>query len=188
MDEELEIYRRVGDKDSSCHNFCEWQSYVYEKYGENKYSVATLKNFMHYLRREKNIAIESKEVWSGCIIPLLTVFIAIMYTLIFSVVSVINSYNNAIYNTANEEFMRYEGYDAEMIYRGLEQNLYSGMKFYTVGTIIVGLAVLMILSAASSKIRNNNLKSEFYSDYIEIIQDMVRAESGGKLDHDKEGD
>lgn len=173
--EELEIYNEIGEKKSPYHNYCEWHNYVCEKYGGDQYTEYTLKNFMHYLKREKNIIKSRKEMWSGCTMPLLTIFITIAYTCVFSVVNVINTYNNSINTLENDEFFKYTGYNVKMLYRALEQNLYSGMWFYVWGAVIMILFVLMFLCIISEKIRSNNLKKEFYSDYIMIIQEIVEG-------------
>lgn len=175
-DEELTIYSKIGEKKSPYQNYCEWHNYVCEKYGRNKYTESTLKNFVHYLKREKNIITSRKEIWSGCAVPLLAVFMTIIYTFVFSVVSVINTYNNSINTLIDEEFLEYTGYSAEMIYETLEQNLYSGMQFYFWGAVIMIVAVLLLLYFASDKIRSNNLKGEFYTDYIMIIQEIVEEQ------------
>lgn len=173
INEELTIYSRIGEEKSPYQNYCEWHGYVCKKYGGGKYAESTLKNFVHYLKREKNIVVGNKEIWSGCTIPILTVFIAIIYTLVFSVINVINTYNSAISTMVNDEFMYYSGYNAEIIYEALEENLYSGMKFYAFGAIIMSLAVLQFLYTVSFKIRDNNLKKELYSDYITIVQEII---------------
>ena len=170
---ELEIYSEIGGKTSPYQNYCEWHNYVCEKYGGGKYSESTLKNFVHYLKREKNLIMSRKEMWSGCTIPLLTVFITIVYTFVFSVVNVINNYNNSINTLVDDEFLEYTGYSPKLIYSALEQNLYSGMWFYVFGAVIMILVVLMFLYFASDMIRSNNLEDEFYSDYITIIQEIV---------------
>ena len=108
--------------------------------------------------------------------PLLTVFITIVYTFVFSVVNVINTYNNSINTLVDDEFLEYTGYNAKMIYSALEQNLYSGMWFYVWGTVMMILVVLMFLYCAFYKIRSNNLKDEFYSDYIMIIQEIIEEQ------------
>ena len=161
------------------YNILQW---VCEKYGGGKYAESTLKNFVHYLKREKNIVVGNKEIWSGCTIPILTVFIAIIYTLVFSVINVINTYNSAISTMVNDEFMYYSGYNAEIIYEALEENLYSGMKFYAFGAIIMSLAVLQFLYTVSFKIRDNNLKKELYSDYITIVQEIIEEQKSGKVE------
>lgn len=176
MNEELGIYSGIGEKESLYQNYCEWHNYICEKYGGGKYSESTLKNFVHYLKREKNIIMSRKEMWSGCTMPLLTVFITIAYTFVFSVVNVINTYNNSINTLTDDEFLEYTGYSAKMIYETLEQNLYSGMWFYFWGAVIVIVAVLLLLYFASDKIRSNNLKKEFYSDYIMIIQEIIEEQ------------
>lgn len=81
----------------------------------------------------------------ACIVPLLTVFLSIVYTSIFSIVNVINIYNNSINTLVNDEFMEHTGYSAKMIYKALEQNLHSGMWFYAFGTVFVILFLLIIL-------------------------------------------
>lgn len=88
----------------------------------------------------------------------------------------INTYNNSINTLIDEEFLEYTGYNAKMIYETLEQNLYSGMWFYAWGAVIMLLSVLMFLCIVSVKIRSNNLKNEFYSDYIIIIQEIVEEQ------------
>lgn len=173
IDKELAIYSEIGRNDSSYHNYFEWHAYVCKKYGDGKYTDCTLKNFVHYLKREKNVTIGSKEIWSGCTVPLLIVFITIAYTLVFSVINVINTYNNAINTLIDDEFLQYTGYNAQLIYQSLEQNLYSGMKFYAFGAVIMFLIVLLFINIVYVKIRNDNLKNEFYSDYIMIIQEII---------------
>ncbi len=182
INEELTIYSRIGEEKSPYQNYCEWHGYVCKKYGGGKYAESTLKNFVHYLKREKNIVVGNKEIWSGCTIPILTVFIAIIYTLVFSVINVINTYNSAISTMVNDEFMYYSGYNAEIIYEALEENLYSGMKFYAFGAIIMSLAVLQFLYTVSFKIRDNNLKKELYSDYITIVQEIIEEQKSGKAE------
>ncbi len=174
MNEELRVYSGIGQKNSPYQNYCEWYNYVCGKYGGGKYTEKSLKNFVHYLKREKNIITSSKEIWNGCVIPLLTVLIAIVYTFVFSAVNVINTYNNSINTLVDDEFLKYTGYSAELIYKALEQDLYSGMWFYLWGTVITVLTALMFLCFASYKIRSINLKNEFYLDYIMIIQKMAQ--------------
>lgn len=82
----------------------------------------------------------------------------------------------------NDEFMYYSGYNAEIIYEALEENLYSGMKFYAFGAIIMSLAVLQFLYTVSFKIRDNNLKKELYSDYITIVQEIIEEQKSGKAE------
>ena len=128
------------------------------------------------MKREKEIITSRKEIWNGCTIPLLAVFMTIIYTFVFSVVSVINTYNNSINTLIDEEFLEYTGYSAKMIYESLEQNLYSGMLFYFWGAVIMIVAVLLFLYFASDKIRSSNLKNEFYTDYIIIIQEILKEQ------------
>ncbi len=179
INEELTIYSRIGEKKSPYQNYCEWHGYVCEKYGGGKYAESTLRNFVHYLKREKNLIMSRKEMWSGGTMPLLTVFITIVYTFVFSVVNVINTYNNSINTLIDEEFLEYTGYNPKLIYQALEQNLYSGMWFYIWGAFLMGLIVLMFLFFTSFRIRSNNLKNEFYSDYITIIQEMIEEQKSG---------
>lgn len=177
MAEELTMYSNIGQKKSPYHNYCEWHGYVYEKYGGCKYKETTLINFLHYLKREKRRSAEKKEILGGCSIPFLTVFFSIVYTLVFSMVNVINTYNNSINTLIDEEFMQYTGYNAEMIYDALEQNLFSGMKFYAVGAFLMVLTVIMFLRIIFEKIKSSNLKNEFYSDYIEVIQEIIEKQN-----------
>lgn len=114
--------------------------------------------------------------------PLLTVFITIVYTFVFSVVNVINTYNNSINTLIDEEFLEYTEYNPKLIYQALEQNLHSGMWFYIWGTFLMGLIVLMFLFFASDRIRSNNLKNEFYSDYITIVQEIIEEQKSGKAE------
>lgn len=179
--EELIGYGHIGQKKSSYHNYCEWHNYVFEKYGEDKYTVPTLINFVHYLKREKNRSLEKKEIWSACSIPFLTVFFSIIFTFVFSVVNVINTYNNAINTLIDEEFMEYTGYNIKMIYDALEQNLYSGMQFYAVGAFFIILAIIFFTCIIFDKIKKNNLKIEFYSDYIVIIQEIIEIQNKEKV-------
>ena len=181
-DEELIIYSKIGEEKSAYQNYCEWRGYICEKYGGGKYTESTLKNFVHYLKREKNLIMSRKEMWSGCTMPLLTVFITIVYTFVFSVVNVINTYNNSINTLIDEEFLEYTGYNPKLIYQALEQNLYSGMWFYIWGAFLMGVVVLMFLFFASDRIRSNNLKNEFYSDYITIVQEIIEEQKSGKAE------
>ena len=174
-DEELIIYSKIGEEKSAYQNYCEWRGYICEKYGGGKYAESTLKNFVHYLKREKNLIMSRKEMWSGCTMPLLTVFITIVYTFVFSVVNVINT-------LIDEEFLEYTGYNPKLIYQALEQNLHSGMWFYIWGAFLMGLIVLMFLYFASVRIRSNNLKNEFYSDYITIVQEIIEEQKSGKAE------
>lgn len=177
IDKELTVYNKIGQKKSSYHNYCEWHSYVYEKYDGSKYTESTLENFLHYLIRENNRSVEKKEILGGCSIPFLAVFFSIVYTLVFSTVNVINTYNNSINTLVDEKFMQYTGYDAKMIYDALEQNLYSGMKFYGVGAVFMILIVIMFLWIIFDKIKSSNLKNELYSDYIVIIQEIIEKQN-----------
>ena len=118
---------------------------------------------------------------------LLTVFITIVYTFVFSVVNVINTYNNSINTLIDEEFLEYIGYNPKLIYQALEQNLYSGMWFYIWGAFLMGAVVLMFLFFASVRIRSNNLKNEFYSDYIMIVQEIIEEQKSGKAEMAEEG-
>lgn len=181
-DEELIIYSKIGEEKSAYQNYCEWRGYICEKYGGGKYAESTLKNFVHYLKREKNLIMSRKEMWSGCTMPLLTVFITIVYTFVFSVVNVINTYNNSINTLIDEEFLEYTGYNPKLIYQALEQNLYSGMWFYIWGAFFMGAVVLMFLFFASDRIRSYNLKNEFYSDYITIVQEIIEEQRSGKAE------
>lgn len=181
-DEELIIYSKIGEEKSAYQNYCEWRGYICEKYGDGKYAEPTLKNFVHYLKREKSLIMSRKEMWSGCTMPLLTVFITIVYTFVFSVVNVINTYNNSINTLIDEEFLEYTEYNPKLIYQALEQNLHSGMWFYIWGTFLMGLIVLMFLFFASDRIRSNNLKNEFYSDYITIVQEIIEEQKSGKAE------
>ena len=181
-DEELIIYSKIGEEKSAYQNYCEWRGYICEKYGGGKYAESTLKNFVHYLKREKNLIMSRKEMWSGCTMPLLTVFITIVYTFVFSVVNVINTYNNSINTLIDEEFLEYTGYNPKLIYQALEQNLYSGMWFYIWGAFLMGVVVLMFLFFASVRIRSNNLKNGFYSDYIMIVQEIIEEQKSGKAE------
>lgn len=65
INEELTIYSRIGEEKSPYQNYCEWHGYVCEKYGGGKYAESTLKNFVHYLKREKNLIMSRKEMWNG---------------------------------------------------------------------------------------------------------------------------
>ena len=174
-DEELIIYSKIGEEKSAYQNYCEWRGYICEKYGGGKYAASTLKNFVHYLKREKNLIMSRKEMWSGCTMPLLTVFITIVYTFVFSVVNVINT-------LIDEEFLEYTGYNPKLLYQALEQNLRSGMWFYIWGAFLMGVVVLMFLFFASVRIRSNNLKNEFYSDYITIVQEIIEEQKSGKAE------
>lgn len=176
LDDELALYTEVGQKKSSYHNYCEWSSYVCRKYSGNTYN--TLINFLHYLEREKNRSLEKKEILSSCTIPFITLFFSIVYTLVFSVVTVINTYNNSINTLINEEFMQYTGYSIEMIYEALEQNLYSGMKFYAVGAAFMIMSASIFIFYIFETIKNYNLKNEFYLDYITIIQEIIDIHTG----------
>lgn len=174
--EELKIYSQIGSKKALYQNYYEWHGYVCKKYGAGKYTESALENFVHYLKREKNIIKSRKEMWNGCTMPFLAVFITVVYTFVFSVVNVIITYNNSINTLIDNEFLEYTGYNPKMIYSALEQNLYSGMWFYFFGAVIMVLVILMFLFFASDMIRSNNLKDEFYLDYIMIIQEIVEEQ------------
>lgn len=173
---ELKIYDEVGYEGSPYHNYCDWRNHVFEKYGGGRYTETMLQNFLHYLKREKNFATDKKEIWNGCSVPMITVIIAIIYTFAFSVVNVINTYNNSINTLTTEEFLDYTGYNAEMIYNALYQNLCSGINFYSFSTILMILIVLFFLCFSPAVIRRNNLKNEFFADYIEIIQEIIETQ------------
>ena len=163
INEELTIYSRIGEEKSPYQNYCEWHGYICEKYGGGKYAESTLKNFVHYLKREKNLIMSRKEMWT----PL---------------VNVINTYNNSINMLIDEEFLEYTGYNPKLIYEALEQNLHSGMWFYIWGAFLMGLIVLMFLFFASVRIRSNNLKNEFYSDFITIVQEIIEEQKSGNAE------
>jgi len=91
-------------------------------------------------------------------------------------------YNNSINMLIDEEFLEYTGYNPKMIYQALEQNLHSGMCFYIWGAFLMGVVVLMFLFFASVRIRSNNLKNEFYSDYITIVQEIIEEQKSGKAE------
>ena len=46
----------------------------------------------------------------------------------------------------------------------------------------MGLIVLMFLFFASVRIRSNNLKNEFYSDFITIVQEIIEEQKSGKVE------
>lgn len=46
----------------------------------------------------------------------------------------------------------------------------------------MGVVVLMFLLFASVRIRSNNLKNEFYSDYITIVQEIIEEQKSGKAE------
>ena len=46
----------------------------------------------------------------------------------------------------------------------------------------MGLIVLMFLYFAFVRIRSNNLKNEFYSDYITIVQEIIEEQKSGKAE------
>ena len=43
----------------------------------------------------------------------------------------------------------------------------------------MGLIVLMFLFFTSVRIRSNNLKNEFYSDFITIVQEIIEEQKSG---------
>lgn len=170
--EEWELYEAVGKK-SQFHTYSEWENYVLRKYNNEKYTNASLKNFVHYLRKKQRVVLSKKESWSTAIMPMIILIITILFTSLFSVIGVINNYNNAINTCTGEEFMKYTGYSVQMIYEALEQNLYTGMHFYIIGMIIMTLIVISIIIIMSSILEQYSLKGTFYHDYIQIIEQIV---------------
>lgn len=124
LETELKIYRKVGNKNGFC-NYSEWENYVLNKYGNKRYTESSLKNFLHYLKKNQRTIVSKKEGWSSTIMPMVILIITILSTSVFSIIGVINNYNDAINTFTDEEFMKYSGYSVEMIYSALEQNLYS---------------------------------------------------------------
>lgn len=52
LETELKIYRKVGNKNGFC-NYSEWENYVLNKYGNKRYTESSLKNFLHYLKKNQ---------------------------------------------------------------------------------------------------------------------------------------
>lgn len=46
----------------------------------------------------------------------------------------------------------------------------------------MGLIVLMFLFLVSDGIKSNNLKNEFYTDYIAIIQEIIEEQKSGNAE------
>ena len=169
---ELKIYEQIGHK-NGMKNYGEWENYIVEKYGRNKYTTNSLKNFVHYLKREQQKNINKKENWNSIITPLIVLVITIVFTAGYSIIAVINNYNDAINCLTDKDFLEYTGYTVKMIYEALEQNLYTGMYLYVFGMIIMIISILSIILIMTSKTEIYNLKLLFYKDYIEIIEKII---------------
>ena len=172
LETELKIYRKVGNKNGFC-NYSEWENYVLNKYGNKRYTESSLKNFLHYLKKNQRVIVSKKESWSSTIMPMVILIITILSTSVFSIIGVINNYNDAINTFTDEEFRKYSGYSVEMIYSALEQNLYSGMYFYIFAMIIVSFVIIAMIMLMTSKIGEYNLRESFYYDYIQIIKSII---------------
>lgn len=167
--EEFKIYNQIGTN-ANCQNYCEWRNYVLNKY--SKHTKITLENFYYYLNRELNSIKTTKDVWSNCIFPFVAIFLSVTMTLIFSIVSSVTSYNNAINSIYDKEYMQQFGRTYKSIISAFDQNLTSAMRFYTLGAffaIMIGIFVFCILS---SNVERNNQKYYFYCDYMKIIKDF----------------
>lgn len=170
---EFTLYSEIGAEKSQYKNYTMWHDYVMEKYSSDIYSQNNLINFLHYLKRERNSILGIKDLLGNYLLPLITVFLSIFMTLIFSVISIIINYNNSISTVIDNDYMQRFGYNIDMVYRDLEQTLYSGMRFYFFGAFLTILLELMILCIISEKIKLNNQKYCFYCDYIEIINELI---------------
>lgn len=177
---EFSIYNNIGNKNATYQNYCEWHDHVQKKYCVNKYTKATLNNFLHYLKREQNFVKDAKDVWSNCILPSITIFLSVTMTLIFSLVNVITNYNHAINTIYDKDYMQQFGYNFDMLVEALEQNLYSGVYFYLFGAFFTILFGLIIFCIISDKIKSNNQKYYFYCDYIEIIKELLEEQTPNK--------
>ena len=54
LETELKIYRKVGNKNGFC-NYSEWENYVLNKYGNRRCTESSLKNFLHYLKKNQRV-------------------------------------------------------------------------------------------------------------------------------------
>ena len=72
----------------------------------------------------------SKDIWSNCIFPFVAIFLSVTMTFIFSIVSSINTYNNAINSIYDLEYMQQYGETYKSILNAFDQNLTSAMRFY----------------------------------------------------------
>lgn len=170
---EFSFYTNISYKNAHFKNYLEWKSYVVQKYSNEKYSKDSLINFYHYLKQEHSQYLGKNEVFSNLVLPMFSLIISSIITMIFALVSVINNYNNSINTLTNEEFMDYTRYSVEMIYEALEQNLYSGMLFYFFGTVLLCLFVTMLICFFSVKINKNNEIKSFLEDYMIIIDELI---------------
>lgn len=169
MKKEFEIYKNIGVKGQK-HNYKDWEEYLVDKYNKETYKEKTLLNFIHYLKQEQRKVSRKKEIWKSIIMPLAVMIVTIVFTFLFSVVGVINNYNNAINTLTDDDFLKYIGYSVKRIYEALEQALYSGMAFYFWAMILMILFTCFVMVVMSSLIGEYNEKEIFYSDYIEIIE------------------
>ncbi|WP_313185918.1 hypothetical protein [Lacrimispora sp.] len=170
---EFFLYINIGKKTSIYKNYTMWHDYVYQKYSMYKSSPKNLTNFKHYLLQKKTLLTASSSIYTNSTIPLISIIISIMMTFIFSLVSVINNYNNDLFTTLDKDYMLQLGYDLDMIISSMDQTFMSSIQFHIVGTflsLIIGICFFLIVQ---DKIQAIYLKTTFLSDYIDIIEKLL---------------
>lgn len=170
--QEFSIYNNIGKNNAMHKNYSEWLSYVQEKYSLQKYTKTSLINFLHYLIQLRNSIIIKKDSWTNSLLPLISVSLSIMTTLIFSLLNIIHSFDitiTSIYAGNVQEQFYDENFYADL----LSETLSSDMGVYCFGVIILVLLSTIIFSIIANKISLNKQKYYFYSDYIEIINKIL---------------
>lgn len=174
--EEFKIYQQIGTN-ASCQTYHDWCNHILTKYHSCNCTKNTLDNFYYYLNRELNSVKTSKDIWSNCIFPFVAIFLSVTMTFIFSIVSSINTYNNAINSIYDLEYMQQYGETYKSILNAFDQNLTSAMRFYAVGaffSIMIGIFVFTLLSMS---IQHSNQKYYFYCDYMKIIEELLKSKN-----------
>ncbi|NBH99680.1 hypothetical protein D7Y41_18750 [Anaerotruncus sp. 1XD22-93] len=170
--QEFSIYNNIGKNNAMHKNYSEWVSYVQEKYGLQKYTKTSLINFLHYLIGLRNSIEIKKDSWTNGLLPLISVFLSIITTLIFSLLNIMHSFNitiTSIYAGNVQEQFYDENFYADL----LSETLSSDMGVYCLGVILLALLGIIIFSNITNKISLNKQKYYFYCDYIEIINKIL---------------
>lgn len=170
--QEFSIYNNIGKNNAMHKNYSEWFSYVQEKYSPQKYTKTSLINFLHYLIRLRNSITIKKDSWTNGLLPLISIFLSIITTLIFSLLNIIHSFDitiTSIYagNTQGQF------YDKNFYVDLLSETLSFDMGAYCFGVIFLVLLGVIIFSTIANKISLNKQKYYFYCDYIEIVTNIL---------------
>ena len=172
--EEFKIYKYIGYPKGRFRNYTEWHDYISNKYTTNIYSKTTLNNFLHYLIQQRNFVETENDVISNSQLPLISALISMIVTLIFSLLTIINTCNMSIANIWAGDKEAY-GYSDDLFSDILAQTLYSDMNLYFFCALLIICLGLIVFSIISIKINNNKNKYYFYCDYIEIIQKLLEV-------------